>query len=147
MTFTVKVLNVGKIREIFKSIEVKYHEEMLEKLKKSTLLVHRTAVKSIREKSHGHLEKRYNPERTVIVSKPGDAPNTDRGTLIQSIGFGFDEGKLLAVVGTSLKYGKWLEFGTKHITARPWLLPALRISQEAIARIMKKKPNRTRWFV
>ena len=57
----------------------------------------------------------------------GNAPKTQTGTLINSIYVNTErkEGRISGVVvGTDLKYGQFLEFGTKHMAARPWLVPA-----------------------
>jgi hypothetical protein len=35
-------------------------------------------------------------------------------------------------VGTDLKYGFWLEYGTRQMEARPWLRPSLLENKEAI---------------
>lgn len=76
------------------------------------------AQRSVKRKSRGEkVGKRY-------VSKPGDAPNTDSGDLVNSlhvVNNGF-----YADVGTDLFYAPWLEFGTQNMPARPFLAPALK---------------------
>lgn len=61
---------------------------------------------------------------THQASAPGEAPATDTGRLAGSI----DAVKLTRLnweVGTLLKYGRYLEFGTQKIAERPWLRPAI----------------------
>lgn len=106
---------------------------MSEQLADAAMAVHGEAVKSIASHlSVSHVETRYNPKREQEVSAPGNAPNTDRGTLVQSIKFEIDQAELKAVVGTNLKYGAHLEFGTKDMAARPWLFPAFEAHKEEI---------------
>jgi len=60
-------------------------------------------------------------------SYPGNAPKTQTGVLVNSIYVDVDRtgGQVSGVtVGTDLKYGQYLEFGTKTIKPRPWLVPA-----------------------
>lgn len=57
------------------------------------------------------------------ASKPGEPPHRRTGTLRNSIGYEIQG--LLARVGTWLKYGYWLEWGTVKMEARPWLRPGL----------------------
>lgn len=57
-------------------------------------------------------------------SKPGEPPHKQRGRLLGSVAF--EVKGLIARVGTNVKYGRWLELGTKHMAARPWLRRALR---------------------
>lgn len=83
----------------------------------------------------GKAEIRYKPKRTVVVSKPGEAPNTDTGRSVQSIKFDFKKQGLVGRVGTNLRYLARLEFGTEHIAARPWLSTALKMVQGNIAKI------------
>ena len=101
-------------------------EKVLEdRLQQMAIQVHSEAVKSIQKRSKGSVEGiRYSPRRKVNVSPPGEPPNTDTGRLVQSIGIEVDSDKV--VVGTNLKYGAWLEFGTREMKARPWLRPAFR---------------------
>lgn len=66
-------------------------------------------------------KKRSKPH---TASAPGDAPNTDTGRLVVSIATE-NPRKGLSYVGTSVEYGKYLEFGTRRVAARPWLRPAM----------------------
>jgi HK97 gp10 family phage protein len=92
----------------------------------SVLAVHAHAIRSIQAQGSSYAQvTRYNPKRTVHVSAPGQPPNSDTGRLAQSIQWEIDSDRLHAKVGTNLKYGAWLEFGTKTMAARPWLAPAL----------------------
>lgn len=108
--------------------------------------VQRDARKLISSTKGSKRETRYNPKREVTVSPPGAPPNTDRGKLVASIGVEVDEARITATVGTNLKYGRYLELGTKNISARPWLFPAIegrraefqRNLREAIRRGLKQ---------
>jgi HK97 gp10 family phage protein len=83
-------------------------------------------------------------------SMPGNAPKTDRGTLVNSIYVNAEkagENVQAVIVGTDLKYGEYLEFGTKFIQARPWLVPAFAATRQknldalksAITRFVREK--------
>lgn len=90
--------------------------------------IQREAKLSLAE--HGsvsHTETRYNPKRVVDVSAEGSPPNSDTGRLQNSIfvNVDADQGGVQSVsVGTNVKYGTFLEFGTTNMRARPWLFPA-----------------------
>ena len=60
-----------------------------------------------------------------VVSKPGDPPNTQTGRLIGSIRVQKDKSANTVAVTSRVKYGVWLEFGTKKMEARPWFTPAV----------------------
>ena len=62
------------------------------------------------------------------ASAPGEPPATDHGDLVRSIESKRDG--LVAVVWTEEPYGKFLEFGTRHIEPRPWLTPAVENNRE-----------------
>lgn len=101
------------------------------KLSESALAVHRSATISIQ--AHESQGRTYGSGKTAhTASAPGNPPNSDTGFLIRHIKFELDKEKLVAVVGTNLKYGKYLEMGTKHIRARPWLLPAFEMHRTQI---------------
>lgn len=90
----------------------------------AALEIRNEAVKLIQENGDGPVEVRYLPKRKVHVSNPGDPPNADTGRLMQSIKV--EKDGLAYLVGTNLKYGAWLEFGTKDMAPRPWLSVALK---------------------
>ena len=70
-------------------------------------------------------EKRSKPH---TASAAGDAPNTDTGRLVGSIAVE-NPRRGTSFVGTSVEYGKYLEFGTSKMAARPWLRPAMERNQ------------------
>lgn len=132
------VKNVGrlakKLNNLGKNIE-KYRNNAV---KEATLAIHKEAVAVVSENKGGSAALRYRPKRIVTVSDPFEAPHTDRGQLRRSIKFNYSEG--VGVVGTNLKYGFWLEFGTEHMAPRPWLAPAVMRSLKTVDGIFEK------WF-
>ena len=89
-------------------------------------LVESDAKRAIQDKSSGHEVTRHREGGASyqhLASNPGGAPNTDTGALVNSIQTEVtSEG---VFVGTTLEYGKFLEFGTSGMDERPWLMPAL----------------------
>jgi HK97 gp10 family phage protein len=98
--------------------------------------IRRHAITSIQAKeSTGETYKRGNIKH--VASAPNNPPNTDTGRLVQSIGVNFEQSKMEAIVGTNLKYGRFLEVGTKKISPRPWLFPAFEAHKEKIRRTVQ----------
>jgi len=62
-----------------------------------------------------------------VPSSPGEPPHVDEGRLRSSITheIGGTRNVVEARVGTNVKYGRFLELGTRHILPRPWLRPAI----------------------
>lgn len=87
--------------------------------------IHETAIELINDNGDGTPVKKG--VGTHHISKPGDPPNTDTGRLVQSIRFEFTDGARTALIGTNLKYGAYLEFGTLNIAPRPWLSKAFEL--------------------
>lgn len=54
-------------------------------------------------------------------SQPDEAPHKDSGALRASI-YLEKPGKFSARIGTPLNYGKILEYGSRHMKRRPWLV-------------------------
>lgn len=65
------------------------------------------------------------PGMQVASSKAGEPPASQTGTLMRSITTEQDKQNIAGIVGTNVKYGKWLELGTKNIKPRPFLRPSI----------------------
>lgn len=136
----IKVEGVQELEKSMAALAKRYGVATAQGAIAAANLVRTEAVKSIQEVSEGEKTVRYNAEgngRQVTVSREGDAPNTDTGRLVSSIQV--DATAKFVFVGTSLEYGKWLEFGTRHMNARPWLYPALERKRKEIQRIFTLK--------
>ena len=86
------------------------------------------------------------------ASMPGQPPKRDTGILASSVSYevkvkglvvrgmvGSDSDKIKGRrPGTDPMYGLWLETGTKHMKARPWLKPSLIKATPKIVQIFKK---------
>ncbi len=70
------------------------------------------------------------------ASAPGEFPKTDRGQLVASLYFRVAADKLSAFFGTKLNYGRYLEYGTSRMRARPWLAPTLKANADFIRKLM-----------
>jgi HK97 gp10 family phage protein len=107
-------------------------------------LVEGEAKRSIQERSPGNTVTRYRSGGGSYehqASGPNEAPNTDTGRLVSSINTEIaDDG---VYVGTSLEYGKYLEFGTKDMEERPWLIPALNKKSDDIIKLQIGAVNKS----
>jgi HK97 gp10 family phage protein len=73
---------------------------------------------------------------THQASAPGEFPKSDMGGsggLTGSLFFRVAADKLSAIWGTALNYGKYLEFGTSRMAARPWMRPTLQANEDKIS--------------
>ena len=66
-----------------------------------------------------------------VPSKPNEPPHVRTGNLMNSIKWEYI-GRLAAIIGPSVLYGKLLEFGTRHMTERPYMRPALRMARASL---------------
>ena len=85
----------------------------------------------------GRTYVKNNPRRTHTASRPGQYPSTDLGGLAASIGVAKQGDAVL--VGTALMYGKYLEFGTSRMAARPWLLRSFKQAMTDLAAELKAR--------
>lgn len=100
-------------------------------------------VQKLAQDCEGHAKRQMEGERTGRIylhgrvehqaSAPGEAPAVDTGFLKNSI-VAQPEKPLRWVVLVGAVYGIWLEYGTTHMAARPFMLPAFR---ETIRRMPK----------
>jgi phage gpG-like protein len=88
-----------------------------------------------RGKNKGKQKTAWGPLNSA-PSKPGDFPARQTGALRSSIAYDVDRQNLTARVGTALKYGRWLEFGTRRMAPRPWLLRTLKEEGPKLSQIM-----------
>ena len=72
----------------------------------------------------GGTVTRYNPNRTISISKAGDYPASDTGFLANQIAVKIDAGGLGAEVISNADYSEALEFGTIKMKARPFMQPS-----------------------
>ena len=130
-----KVTGAKKLQDKLNKFEKEILSNQVAAMQEATILVHSNAVKLLQDNSSGTPVRRYNPKRIAIASKPGDAPNTDTGRLVQSIKMQFQKNGLVGLVGTNVKYGAALEFGTSKMRRRPWLSVALKEASKEVAQI------------
>lgn len=60
-----------------------------------------------------------------VQRKAREAAPMDTGRLRNSIAVEDLEGRLDAAIGTNVEYGPFIEFGTRHQHAQPYLFPAM----------------------
>ncbi len=75
------------------------------------------------------------------ASAPGEFPKSETGQLVSSLLFRVGGDKLSAFFGTKLAYGRYLEFGTSRMAARPWLQPTLRANARQITARVRAAVN------
>jgi HK97 gp10 family phage protein len=70
------------------------------------------------------------------ASSVGAFPRIDTGTLANSIKMVKEKDSVL--VGTNKNYGRFLEFGTINMDARPWLVPSLEANNKQFQSDMRE---------
>ncbi len=115
----VKVTGLDKVLQGFDRESVAVQKSIDEGVVATAAEVQREAINSINLQSPGRKVRKG--QRIHVVSRPGDAPNTDTGRLVGSIAISHIKGSKVAYVFTDLDYGLYLE----AVKERPWLHPAL----------------------
>lgn len=82
------------------------------RLPQITTALHQVAVTEV--KKHAYMVEAQAKAKVAV----------DTGTLRRSIHSVFENGGLRALVGPSVLYGKFVEFGTRRMGARPYMRPA-----------------------
>lgn len=137
MKFEYKIRNVQRVTKALEKAGNGVIEETVQAVQVGTLAVHNRAIKLLQDNTDGTPAKRYNPNRNVFISNPGDPPNTDTGRAVKSIQFEFRDGGKTGLVGTNLKYLVALEYGTKKMAARPWLSTAYFREEKNIRKLFR----------
>jgi HK97 gp10 family phage protein len=133
---TVKITGAEEFKKKLEKLRDSVSKEQAQIIMQVANLVRTDAIKSIQKVSTGELVTRYRlsgKKYKHMASKHGDAPNTDTGRLVKSVQVEIKSDGVY--VGTSVEYGKFLEFGTTKVKERPWLHPALKRNKK----FLKKK--------
>ena len=140
----VTVIGIDKLNATLKALERDTGRHAKSAYIAGGKLVEGEAKRSIQERSPGNTVTRYRSGGGSYehqASGPNEAPNTDTGRLVSSINTEItDDG---VYVGTSLEYGKYLEFGTKDMEERPWLIPALNKKSDDIIKLQIGAVNKS----
>ena len=122
-------------------------KENIKAMNKAAITVQAKAKELISGAGSGRLYKRGNKQHSA--SSPGSPPASDTGILANSVSFEVTQKgiRINGAVGPDINkiqaqsprvdpdYGYFLEVGTKHIAARPWLKPALIKSRRQIMKL------------
>jgi HK97 gp10 family phage protein len=126
----------GKINKLRKLMD----SQMFAALESAANTIRTNAIKSIQAAPNGADYVRYKNgnKRTGKASAVGSPPHTDTGNLVNNIQV--QRRQDVVVVGSmeAAPYGKWLEYGTSNMGARPWLKPALDKSEKVINAKLKR---------
>lgn len=138
-----KVEGVDQIKSNLAKLADKYGQEAARGAFKAAKLIEGDAKKSIQSQSSGETVERNREggqKYVHVVSKEGDAPNTDTGALVASIQTEVTPKGIW--VGSRLDYSAHLEFGTSSMAARPWLFPAIEKNRTKIKELIKKSVDK-----
>jgi HK97 gp10 family phage protein len=74
--------------------------------------------------------------RQFVSAAAADYPRMRTGHLRRNVQMEMDRQRIEARVGTNVVYGRYLEFGTSKMAARPWLSRGFRETAAEIRRIL-----------
>ena len=139
---SLKVEGLEEINQILNGISNSISKEALDGALSGAELIQGEARKLIAKESKGEKGWSYREGGNKVphtTSIPGDAPNTDTGTLKKSVMVEPVPGKG-AKVGSSLKYARALEFGyaPNNLEARPFLIPAFESQKKDVMKLIKQ---------
>lgn len=139
MTFRAELKGAARLRRKLRDLPVETKKNIIRAVATGLVEIQGDAQRLIQRGGRsGRIYRKYKPRREHRASAPGEPPKTDTGRLVSSIKTDVDADRLGGAVGTNLKYGEYLEFGTKNMAARPWLHPTFRRLRRRIRRRIAK---------
>ena len=132
--------NLDRLNSKLKKLRPLMLEKVFFALESSAMTIRNNAIKSIQAAPHGEPYVRYKngSRRTGVASAEDNPPHTDTGNLVNSIQVQRRQDSVVVGSMDSAPYGKYLEYGTSKMGARPWLQPALDASQPIIKEKLKR---------
>ena len=122
---SLRIEGLDELNKTLSELSGKFEQEAGRLVNRTAQNIRNTSVRSIQKPSGiGTYYKKYNPDRMHIASAPGQPPNTDTGRLVSSLNV-TRSGSTTAEVLANVEYAAYLEFGTRHMAARPFMTPAV----------------------
>lgn len=114
----------------------KFVSEMQQKARKNVQRLGHFLVRDIKLSLNKPGPRKGN--KMARASKPGEPPHRRTGRLARSIQAAALnlQNEVLLRIGTNVKYGLWLEFGTKKMAPRPFLRAALERNRKLFEKVM-----------
>lgn len=126
-------MKVTKRNKKYRSVSNEYDKLTKQIISMAGQMVRNTAVKSIQSSSGGG--RTYGNH---TASAEGQPPNTDTGFLASNIFAIYDADKLGCDIESRADYSEYLEFGTKDMSARPFMQPALEENRPKIKSMYRR---------
>lgn len=120
MMLSFEIQNPFESKDVSKEFRKGIHNGIEDGMKKIGAHMRRVIRADITKKSKGEMVTRYRPKRRRRVSLENFSPNNDLGKLRRSIGFDVVSYNHI-MIGSSVKYAKYLEEGTKKMVKRPFI--------------------------
>jgi len=137
-TIGIKLEGMAQLVAQLKALGANADDVVVEAITDIVTDTHAYAVQGMAAGGGGRVYEKYNPRRTHQASAPGAYPATDTGRLASSVRMILPTASaIVGEVGTAVKYGAWLEFGTSSMAARPWLLPSFERAKIGVEKEMK----------
>lgn len=133
-----KKFAAGKLVTYAAEVEKKLQRNMDKAMHKTAISIVNSAKELMREPKSGRPPS--GKAMKTRASAPGEAPAVQTGKLRSSLATERVKEKHYRV-GTNLKYGKYLERGTKTIKARPFLRPALDNNRDTFEKFARGGPK------
>lgn len=141
MKFTIVGLQEGFTKITKKRLETNLPKNVMRHMRRSGMLIENEAKKSIQQGTKsGRIYKRKSVEHQA--SSAGEPPATDTGFLVSNISSEqpYKLGKdVLVEIISKAPYSKHLEFGTRNMSARPFMQPATEKAKPKIRRFFKSE--------
>ncbi|MCU5070091.1 HK97-gp10 family putative phage morphogenesis protein [Bacillus pacificus] len=110
----------------------------VERVTGATIHLQNQVKKNLTGSRSGKQYKIPHTSRKYTASKPGEAPAVRTGDLLNSIKYNIkrSQSEVLGAVGSDLQKAIWLENGTSHMEARPFLLKTFERERRELKRQM-----------
>lgn len=137
----VNVKGLSGLLAQLKRIESTSEQDVADVINDTLITTQNYAVTSIQSgPATGKTYRKYKPNRTHRASSAGEAPMSDTGRLASNISYEMATASaLVGRVGTNIKYGPMLEFGTSNMAPRPWLNSAFEMATITVEDDLKRR--------
>ena len=139
---SLKIEGLDELNATLAKLPMEFEHEAAKLVNSTANGIRNNAVRMIqRPSASGVTYEKYSPKRTHTASAAGEPPNTDTGRLIGSIRVQ-QAGRATAEVIAGVDYARHLEFGTRHMAARPFMTPAVEQERSKFERGLRELTRR-----